>query len=108
MNKTEELKYIIKRWVAKSYGESEADNPSWSIDDLAKELNANIYHIHHDIEFENELENVKLVAETEGIELTKQELKDATSEYMISNEYRSIDDAWDVIKHYIEEVKGDE
>ena len=108
MTKTgKEIERIITAWVKKSYGENEAENPSWDIKALAEELDHNVYHIHHDIEFENELENVKLIAEYEGIELTEQEAKDATNEYMISNEYRSLDQSWDIIKHYIEEVKGE-
>ena len=33
-----EIEKIISDWVAKSYGESERDDPSWSIKDLAKEI----------------------------------------------------------------------
>ncbi|MCL2390022.1 MAG: hypothetical protein FWD54_06045 [Endomicrobia bacterium] len=39
MSKQElELVKIIKDWVEKSYGESEANNPSWHIKKLAKEI----------------------------------------------------------------------
>lgn len=36
-----EIKSMAKRiedWVARNYGQSEAENPSWDIDELAKEV----------------------------------------------------------------------
>lgn len=107
MNTKKFFKGVIYKWVKDNYGQSEADNPSWSIDALAEELKAHTYRLYHDIDFENEKENVKFIAEQEGIDLTEQELKDATNEYMTSDEFRSIDDAWDTIKHYINQVKGE-
>lgn len=101
------FKDIVYRWVKKSYGESEADDPSWSIEDLAEELASHVYRLYHDIDFKNEKENVKFIAGEEGVELNKEELDEATREYMESDEFRSIDDAWDTISHYINQVKGE-
>lgn len=107
MNTKKFFKDIIYKWVKDNFGQSEADDPSWSIDALAEELEAHSYAFYHNIDFENEKENVKFVAEQEGIDLTEQELKDATNEYMESDEFRSIDDAWETISHYINQVKGE-
>ena len=35
---TEKIEQIIKSWVARNYGESEAEDPSWNISDLAREI----------------------------------------------------------------------
>lgn len=107
MNTKKFFKDIIYKWVKDNFGQSEADDPSWSIDALAEELEAHSYAFYHGVDFENEKENVKFVAEQEGIDLTEQELKDATNEYMTSDEFRSIDDAWETISHYINQVKGE-
>jgi hypothetical protein len=37
MSKQDLIK-IIKSWVEKSYGKSETNNPSWSIEGLANEI----------------------------------------------------------------------
>jgi len=37
-----EVESLIRSWVEKSYGESEASNPSWSIEELVKYLSQNI------------------------------------------------------------------
>ena len=38
MNIEEEFKKFLHEWVSKMYGQSEADDPSWSIEALAEEL----------------------------------------------------------------------
>lgn len=101
------FKDIIYKWVKNNFGQSEADDPSWSIEALAEELSAHSYAFYHAIDFENEKENVKFIAEQEGIELTNEELNEATRNYMESDEFRSIDDAWDTINHYINQAKGE-
>lgn len=34
----DEIERVIKSWVARNYGESEAEDPSWDIGDLAREI----------------------------------------------------------------------
>lgn len=34
----DELERVIKSWVARNYGESEAEDPSWDIGDLSREI----------------------------------------------------------------------
>jgi len=36
--KKEQIKKVIKNWVAEKYGNLEEINPSWDIDSLAQEL----------------------------------------------------------------------
>lgn len=36
------IEKIIYNWVAEIYGQSEADNPSWNIKMLAKEIKNNL------------------------------------------------------------------
>lgn len=107
MNTKKFFKDIIYKWVKDNFGQSEADDPSWSIDALAEELSNHAYRLYHGIDFENEKENVKFVAGEEGVELTNEQLNEATRNYMESDEFRSIDDAWDTISHYIYQVKGE-
>ena len=51
----DELKTIIYNWVAKNFGESEADDPSWSIEALAEELAKH----QHELYWNQELEYLK-------------------------------------------------
>lgn len=104
------FKNIIYKWVAKNFGESEAEDPSWSIDALAEELAKYVYNLYHDIEYENEKENVKWVAEEIMDEqLTNEQLASATREYMNDDSYGSLtDDIQDMIAHYVEEQLTEE
>lgn len=55
MNYKEKIKNIIYNWVAKNFGESEAEDPSWSIDALAEELAKH----QHEMYWQQELEYLK-------------------------------------------------
>ena len=51
----ERLTKIIYDWVAKNFGESEAEDPSWSIEALAEELDKHF----HELYWQQELEYLK-------------------------------------------------
>ena len=55
MDYKEMFKNIIYKWVAKNFGESEAEDPSWSIDALAEELASH----QHELYWQQELEYLK-------------------------------------------------
>ena len=55
MNYKEKLTKIIYEWVKQNFGESEADDPSWSIEALAEELAKH----QHELYWEQELEYLK-------------------------------------------------
>lgn len=51
----EQFKTIIYNWVKQNFGESEADDPSWSIEALAEELAKH----QHEFYWQQELEYLK-------------------------------------------------
>ena len=55
MNIEEKFKKFLYEWVSKMYGQSEADDPSWSIEALAEELAKH----QHELYWEQELEYLK-------------------------------------------------
>ena len=55
MNIEEEFKKFLHEWVSKMYGQSEADDPSWSIEALAEELAKH----QHELYWKQELEYLK-------------------------------------------------
>lgn len=101
---------IIRDWVAKNYGESEAEDPSWSITELAKELmkatidpkelNANTKWLVYDELREWNLEqDIKAVAKEYGCELTDKDMARIKSYY-----YHADDETYDLIRNIIENV----
>lgn len=89
---------IIYKWVADNFGQSEADNPSWNIRELADhlsksdidpdELNASTKWLAYDKLRDWCLsEDIDQLAEDKGIELTEQEKE------TIKNRYYKLDDA---------------
>lgn len=92
---------IIKDWVGKNFGESEAEDPSWNIEALAEhlrhsdiapdELNAytksNVYANldQHYIE-----EDVETYATDRGIDLTEQQIRNVADKIRNSDWYMSI------------------
>ena len=103
---------IIKEWVADNFGQSEADDPSWSIEALADhlrhsdiapdELNAytksNVYANldQHYIE-----EDVETYASDRGINLTEQQIRNVADKIRNSEWYCSINP--EDIEYYVKE-----
>lgn len=105
---------IIYKWVAENFGESEAENPSWNIEALADhisksdidptELSANTKWRAYDELREHNLElDIKDVAESKGITLTKPEIETIKHRY-----YKLDDETWEQISIIVDMLKAGE
>lgn len=106
MNVEEEFKEFLYEWVKKNFGESEADDPSWSIDALAHDLADKFWKMKELYERINITDDVKYVAENNGIELTEKQAQAVADKYRFSDAYCAMDD--ESILYYIETYKGDD
>lgn len=82
---------IIYNWVKKNFGESEANDPSWSIVELAKELEKHF----HELYWQQELEYLKEDVENyvDGLNeynLTEQQMYNVADKIRNSEWYCSI------------------
>ena len=98
----EQFKTIIYNWVKQNFGESEADDPSWSIEALAEELAKH----QHEFYWRQELEYLKEDVENyvDGLneyELTEQQMYNVADEIRNSEWYCSINP--EDMEHYIKE-----
>lgn len=105
MNIEQEFKKFLYEWVKKNFGESEADDPSWSIGALAHDLADEYWKIQEKVERENIKEDIKYVAGNNDIELTEQELADIADDYRYSEAYCAMD--LESILYFIEKRKGE-
>lgn len=103
MNIEEMYKEYIKKWVGKSYGSQEMEDPSWNIDELAKELASHFGEMYWNNELENIKDAVKLIATGEGYELTDDQLQNVAEEVQNSSWYADISPS-DVLNLIEEEV----
>lgn len=87
MNIEEEYKKFLYEWVKKNFGESEADDPSWSIEALAHDLTDEYVKIKEREEREWAKEDVEYVANNFDIELTEKQAYAVAQEYMLSEGY---------------------
>lgn len=107
---------IIYGWVKDNFGQSEADNPSWSIEALADhlsktdinpdELNANTKWLAYDELREWNLEqDIEQVAEERGIKLTKSDIEAIKHRY-----YKLDDETWEQLAIIMDDmgIKGAE
>lgn len=101
----EELNKFIYEWVKKNFGESEADDPSWSIEALAHDLAEEYYKIKESEELDYIKEDIKYVADNHEIELTAKQLDTIAQEYRYSEAYCAMDT--DSILYFIERYKGE-
>jgi hypothetical protein len=106
MNIEEEFKEFLTEWVKKNYGESEADEPSWSIEALAHDLADKFWKVKEQYDLINITDDVKYVAENNGIELTEKQAQAVADKYRFSDAYCAMDE--ESLLYYIEEYKGDE
>lgn len=95
------IRATIYNWVADNFGESEADDPSWSIDALADELvRADlIYDIYQRIEIEYLREDVKYYADEHDYKLTEQQVHNVAEKIRNSDWYCNINA--DDMEYYI-------
>ena len=106
MNIEQEFKKFLYRWVKDNFGQSEADDPSWSIKALAHDLADEYWKMQERIERENIKEDIKYVAGNNDIELTEQELADIADDYRYSEANCAMD--LDSIMYFIEKRKGEQ
>ena len=89
----EEIKQLfyknIYEWVKQNFGESEAEDPSWSIEALAQDLaNSSLaFDIYKTIEREYLRDDCERVAKGMGVELTDKEKQVVVDEFMDSDAY---------------------
>lgn len=98
----EQFTKIIYDWVKRNFGESEADDPSWSIEALAEELNKHF----HELYWQQELEYLKEDVENyvDGLneyELTEQQKYAVADKIRNSEWYCSINP--EDMEYYIKE-----
>lgn len=87
MNVEEEFKKFLYEWVKKNFGESEADDPSWSIEALAHDLREEYIKIKEREDTEWVKEDVEYVANNHDIKLTDKQAYAVAQEYMLSEAY---------------------
>lgn len=87
MNVEEEYKKFLHEWVKKNFGQSEADDPSWSIEALAHDLREEYIKIKEREETEWVKEDVEYVAKNHDIKLTDKQAYAVAQEYMLSEAY---------------------
>ena len=104
MDLVSEFEKVIYNWVKKNFGESEADDPSWSIEELSKVLAREYWGIRERHEFENIKEDVQSVADDHDIKLTDEQLNAIADDYRYSESYCSKDSEsiYYFIKHELE------
>lgn len=96
---------IIYNWVAKNFGESEADDPSWSIEALADELNKHFHELYWQQELEYLKEDVEYYANNStDYKLTDQQMYNVADKIRNSEWYCSINPE-DMAYYINEEVK---
>lgn len=86
MDIKQEYKTVIYNWVKENFGESEADDPSWSIDELARELANHFRDLYWKQELEYLKEDVDYYAENNGYDRLTQKQR-----YQIADEIRNSD-----------------
>lgn len=84
---TEQFRTIIYNWVKQNFGESEAEDPSWSIEALAEELDKHKYDIYREVERQYLMDDCETVAEDMEVELTDEEKQVVVDEFMNSDAY---------------------
>lgn len=106
MNIEKEFKKFLRKWVEKMYGQSEAYDPSWSIEALAHDLAEKYWDVRHKHELENIKDDILMVANDNGINLTEKEAYTIACEYETSEAYCAPDR--ESIKYFINHFKGEE
>ena len=96
----ERLRTIIYNWVGKNFGTQEAEDPSWSIEELAKEIAKYKYEIHSLVQEEYDLEDIDLQAERMGVKLSEDE------RLWVLHRYKKLEDSnLETLYYIIEEIE---
>lgn len=102
----EEFEKIIYNWVKNNFGESEADDPSWSIEALADELGKQFHNLYEKQEKEYIAEDVEYVAnEMMGKKLSDRQIGAVADKYYYSESYGACDT--DAIEWFIDQYAGE-
>lgn len=104
MNIEKELHKFLYNWVAKNFGESEAEDPSWSIEALAHDLAIEFMELDEQSKIINITDDILEVAEDNGIDLKKRDAESIARKYRFSEGYCRRDD--EDIKDFIEVNEG--
>lgn len=101
------LEKNIYEWVKKNFGQSEADDPSWNIEALAKDLAHGTlkYDIYRAVERDYLRMDCDYIAEQNGISLTEEERELAVDEFMDCDAY--VDAHAEDWIYWIKRVKGE-
>ena len=94
----EKLVKIIEKWVGENFGSQEVEDPSWNIEDLATKIAQNGYSLFKIMEREfikEDINDIALNDNDEPIQLTEDELEEATEIYMDDYEYGGLSD-WQI------------
>lgn len=96
----EKLRTIIYNWVDKNFGTQEAEDPSWSIEELAKEIAKHKWEIHSMVQEEYDLEDIDEEAKRMGVKLSKDERE------WVYHRYKKLEDSnLENLYYIIEELK---
>ena len=104
MNIKEELHKFLYKWVSKNFGESEAEDPSWSIEALAHDLAIEFMELDERSKIINITADILEVAENNDIDLKKRDAESIARKYRFSEGYCRRDD--EGIKDFIEMWEG--
>ena len=104
MNIEKELHKFLYEWVSKNFGESEAEDPSWSIEALAHDLAIEFMELDERSKIINITDDILEVAEDNGIDLKKRDAESIARKYRFSEGYCRRDD--EDIKGFIEMWEG--
>lgn len=107
MDYKKKLEKIIYNWVKESFGESEADDPSWSIGALAEELAKHQHEFYWQQELEYLKEDVDYYANEHDIELTDKQ-KYAVADKIRNSEWYCSINPEDMDYYINEEIKKGE
>lgn len=91
---------IIYEWVKENYGESEANNPSWSIVELANHITSKFHELYWEQEMEYLKEDVRCFADGK-YNLTEQQVYNVADKIRNSEWYCSINP--EDMEYYINE-----
>lgn len=106
MNIEEEFKKFLHEWVKKNFGQSEADDPSWSIEALAHDLKYEYISLKEREDLEWVKEDVEYVAKDHDIKLTDKQAYAVAQNYMLSEAYCEMHD--EDILYFIQREKEKE
>lgn len=104
----DKIEKIIYEWVKQNFGESEAEDPSWSIEALAEELDKHFHELYWQQELEYLKEDVEYyVNNSTDYKLTDQQMYNVADKIRNSEWYCSINPE-DMAYYINEEVKKGE